>query len=218
MSTTSGDTMKRLLVFASGSKTGGGSGFENLVNAALCGTLKAQIVGVVSNHRDGGVERKAKILRVPFFHFSAPFEAGGYRRIVQDAQAEFVALSGWLKKVSGLNPQRTFNIHPGLLPEFGGNGMYGHHVHEAVMAAHGRGEIESSGISMHFVTEGEYDSGPVFFRIKVKIEPGDTPISLGERVNKMEHLWQPIITNRVLEGEIYWDGKNPDSLRGTILD
>lgn len=202
----------KLLVFASGSAEGGGSGFENLINKANDGVLDADIVAVVSNYEHGGVRQRADKLRVPFVHFPKPWGANEYRRIAEVSGAEFFALSGWLKLVAGLDPRTTFNIHPGPLPEFGGAGMYGHHVHEAVMEAFGRGEVTHSAVCMHFVTP-EYDRGPIFFRHNVKIEKDDTPDSIGGRVNKCEHRWQPEITNLVVHREITWDGHDPDSLR-----
>lgn len=202
----------KLLIFASGSAEGGGSGFENLVLRAHEGVLDADIVAVVSNYEHGGVRNRADRLDVPFIHFPRPWEADNYRRIAVDSGAEFFALSGWLKLVDGLDPSVTFNIHPGPLPEFGGEGMYGHQVHEAVMNAFGRGEITHSAVCMHFVTS-EYDRGPMFFRCNVRIEKDDTPDSIGDRVNKVEHRWQPEITNLIVHREITWDGQNPHSLR-----
>jgi phosphoribosylglycinamide formyltransferase-1 len=204
-----------LLIFASGTKTGGGSGFEKLVEARNAGILKANLVGVVSNHENGGVAERAKRLGVPFIHFAGPFTAEEYQRIVSESGADFVALSGWLKLVSGLDPRTTFNIHPGPLPLFGGAGMYGHHVHEAVMRAYQNGEVTHSAVSMHFVTE-RYDEGPLFFEAGVEILPTDTASTLGQRVNAKEHEWQAKITNKVIHGEIGWDGEHPDSLFGSI--
>ena len=188
--------MPKLLIFASGTKDGGGSGFENLVDARNNGILKADIVAVVSNHENGGVREKADRLGIPFVHFT-----GDYQKIVNDTGADFVALSGWLKLVKDLDPKKTFNIHPGPLPKFGGPGMYGHHVHEAVMEAYKKGEVTHSAVTMHFVTP-VYDEGPVFFRHEVEIMPDDTPETLAKRVNEAEHKWQPIITNKVVNGEI----------------
>ena len=205
--------MKNLLVFASGDKEGGGSGFKKLVEAMKAGVLRANIVGVVSNHAYGGVHRRAFDLEIPFFHFSGPWTVENYQHYVAETGANFVALSGWLKLVKGLPPDRTINIHPGPLPNFGGPGMYGHHVHEAVLAAFKRGEITHSEVCMHFVTD-KYDRGPVFFRRQVELFPDDTAESIASRVNKVEHEFQAIITNKVVTGQIRWDGKNPSSLVG----
>jgi phosphoribosylglycinamide formyltransferase 1 len=199
----------KLIIFASGSKDGGGSGFENLVKASRNGELNADIIAVVSNHENGGVRERSDRLHIPFIHFPAPWSAERYQEITRES--DFVALSGWLKLVIGLSPKTTFNIHPGPLPQFGGDNMYGHHVHEAVMEAYRKGKVTHSAVSMHFVTEG-YDRGPVFFQQKVVILPEDTPETLAKRVNEQEHLWQPRITNQVLSGEIYWDGIDPSSL------
>jgi phosphoribosylglycinamide formyltransferase-1 len=202
----------RVLVFSSGSAEGGGSGFENLIHKIHDGTLNADVVAVVSNYDRGGVRTRADKLGVPFIHFPKPWSEDGYLQIAQDSGAEFFALSGWLKRVVGLDPRVTFNIHPGPLPEFGGDGMYGHHVHEAVIGAFKRGEITHSALCMHFVTS-EYDRGPCFFRFNVKINDDDTADSIGSRVNKYEHRWQPEITNLVVHRAISWDGKDPASLK-----
>ena len=202
----------KMIIFSSGTKTGGGSGFENLVRTQKSGELSADIVAAVSNHEAGGVREKADRLGIPFILFQGPFEASQYQRITKQTGAEWISLSGWLKLVIGLPPARTFNIHPAPLPRFGGKGMYGHYVHEAVMEAFKRGEVTHSAVTMHFVTP-IYDEGPIFFQFPVKILADDTAETLGARVNKAEHEWQPKITNIVVSGEISWDGKNRDSLK-----
>lgn len=206
--------MKKIIIFASGTKDGGGSGFENLVNTTKNGILNAEILAVVSNHQNGGVRERANRLGIKFVHFVEPRTAERYREITKDA--DLVCLSGWLKLVTGLDPQKTINIHPGPLPQFGGAGMYGHHVHEAVMEAYKNGEVTHSAVSMHFVTE-KYDEGPLFFSQPVEIMPDDTAETLSKRVLETEHKWQPIITEKVLIGEISWDGKNSESLKGQII-
>lgn len=201
-----------LVVFASGTEKGGGSGFENLVQSSRRGELKARIITVVSNHQAGGVYKRAKALETRFVHFPPPYTAERYQQIVKAIGADFTALSGWLKLVEGLDPRTTFNIHPGLLPEFGGPGMYGHYVHQAVYEAFMAGDLTHTAVSMHFVTK-EYDKGPVFFRKPVRINAEDTPESIGHNVNAVEHAFQPVITNLVVNGFISWDGKDPRSLR-----
>ncbi len=208
----------RLVVFASGTKTVGGSGFENLFVATKSGTLDAEIVTVVSNHEHGGVRARAEKLGVPFLYFPEPFTAEGYSNILQNTRMTnmgWVALSGWLKKVEGLDPATTFNIHPALLSfdhgRFGGPGLYGHNAHESVALALEKGEITESGFSMHFVTD-EYDRGPVFFEKRVPLKKGMTSEEIAKVVNAAEHEWQPKITNMVINGEITWDGRNSSSL------
>lgn len=234
--------MKKIIVFASGTKDGGGSGFENLVNATRDNRINGEIIKVISNHENGGVREKADRLGIPFVHFKSrklpesgefvdkdgntvdPSEFGtkeNYQKLTEGA--DLVCLSGWLKLVTGLDPQKTINIHPGPLPRFGGDGMYGHFVHEAVMEAYKHPNpadgqrVTHSAVSMHFVTE-KYDEGPLFFSQSVEILPDDTAETLAKRVNEAEHKWQPLITNKVLEGEISWDGQDPQSLQGAILN
>ena len=238
MKTSQNQNRKKIIVFASGTKDGGGSGFENLVVASRDGRLSGEIVAVVSNHENGGVRQRADRLGVPFVYFPARKVMDGepvgpesnpdlntaenYRKLTEDA--DLVCLSGWLKLVTGLDPRKTINIHPGPLPRFGGAGMYGHHVHEAVMEAYRNGTLDAvtrekvthSNISMHFVTE-KFDEGPLFFSQPVPILPDDTADTLAARVLEAEHKWQPLMTDKVLCGEISWDGKNPETLRGAIL-
>ena len=207
-----------LLIFASGGKEpkSGGSGFENLYTSYRCFGQRVKIAAVVSNHPQGGVWARAKRLNVPFIHFPAPWTAEKYQWLVRLTKADFTALSGWLKPVTGLDPRTTFNIHPAPLPQFGGKGMYGHHAHQAVIDAFRRGEITESAVTMHFVTE-KYDDGPVFFTHPVPIFSGDDADSLGQRVLGVEHFFQPMITEKVVLGEISWDGVDPASLKGAIL-
>ena len=203
----------RLIVFASGTQERGGTGFENLVKNSRGGDLDADIVAVVSNHEHGGVRSRADRLGVRFVYFDG---SQTYREIVEQFDAEWVALSGWLKHVYGLDPRRTFNIHPALLLDqngkFGGKGMYGHRIHEAVKAAFDAGEISESGFSMHFVTD-EYDRGPVFFEYRIPLTPEMTAMDIAQAVNRAEHIWQPRLTHLVTHGYISWDGRDPLSLK-----
>ena len=177
------ENLPRLIIFSSGTKEGGGSGFEKLVSAIGKGVLQADIIAVVSNHEYGGVRERADRLGIPFEFFSKPYTSLSYFTILKKYNTQWIALSGWLKLipmknkkegVEGLDPSRTLNIHPGPLPAFGGPGMYGHHVHEAVINAYERGEISESAVTMHFVTY-KYDEGPIILRKQVTMEENDTP-------------------------------------------
>jgi len=199
-----------LLIFASGTKDSGGSGFEALADAQKCKMLDANIIGVVSQYNWGEVQRIAERNNIRFLWFPGPYDVRNYNYVIRTYGGEWVALSGWTKKMEGHDPKRTFNIHPARLA-FGGQKMYGIFVHEAVLAAYKKGEIKDTAISMHFVTE-KYDQGPVFFEYPVPIYPTDTPEILQERVKSYEHLFQWSITNLVIHKEISWDGKDPSSL------
>lgn len=201
----------KVLVFASGGKEegSGGSGFMWLVEFSRTNppVLDAEIIGVVSNHPHGGVSDKARSLEIPFFYWPGPFSSGEYRDLVRKTQADYVMLSGWLKYVTGLNPEKVINIHPGPA-EFGGPGMYGHHVHEAVIKGYQEGKVQQSAVVMHFVDSGPYDSGPIIFEFPVPIRPYDTADSLAQRVNEVEHAWQAYVLNCVVRRSVYLqDGK-----------
>jgi len=214
---------KKILVFASGGKDGGGSGFQVLVESTKTGILDGEIVGVVSNHENGGVSKRAEKFGINFCHFPLPREAEDYIKIAEHFNADLIACSGWLKLVKGLKqgsvmcPSKIINIHPGPLYHgdpiafFGGKGMHGHAVHEAVLKSYKEGKIRFTELTIHFVTE-KYDDGPIIFRFPVAINEFDTADDIASRVLENEHGWQPFITNLVLLGLISWDGKNPESL------
>ena len=222
----------KLIVFSSGIKDGGGSGFENLVEAARLRqgsgeanerpVLDADIVAVVSNQENGNVRERADKLGIPFIHFNPSQHSNilqnvrtSYREIIESTGAEWVALSGWLRQVQGLDPAKTFNIHPALLSQlggrFGGHGMYGKRLHEAVKAALDAGEITDSGFTMHFVTD-EMDRGPVFFEHHVPLKKGMSAGDIERAIKAAEHEWQPKISNMVVHGQIHWDGRDLKTL------
>lgn len=212
--------LPKLLVFASGGKAPdeGGSGFKKLVEATKTRILRAEIVAVVSNHASGGIFTKSQALDIPFRHSPKGRTAKDYRRLIAEFEAEFVALSGWLGFVMGLDPRTTFNIHPAWdLQRFGGQHFHGHKVHEAVIEAYRRGEVEYSGVSMHFATAKYDDPDAVFFKRRVPILSSYDADTLGRRVNQIEHFWQSEITNRVVQGEISWDGEHPESIVGADI-
>lgn len=206
----------RVLVLASGEADPkkGGSGFQAMVEYTRthpC-VLNANIVGVASNHPAGGVWAKAEVLGIEFTHCPKPMTADDYRVLAEYFDAHFVMCSGWLLPVSGLDPARTLNIHPGLLPQFGGKGMWGHHVHEAAMKAYHAGNTTQSGVAMHFVTDYEkqrasgvedpYDKGPIICWFPVLIRPDDTPETLAVRVNEVERFVQSRVLNLIVHGDI----------------
>lgn len=199
---------KRILVLASGSATGGGSGFRNLVVQSRARGLPYEVIAVVTHHASGGVRSHAKALGVHDVVVPPNIGREDYAKMYASFAPDLVALSGWLKPVSGLPTEKVINIHPGLLPGFGGKGMYGHHVHEKTIEAFKKGEIDQSAVSMHFVPPYErkllgsdnYDTGQLFAVVPVPIRGTDDADALGKRVNVMEHKIQPALTALVAEG------------------
>jgi len=190
----------KVLIFASGSKEGGGSGFLHLILNMLSGLLPVEICGVVCNYENGGVRKIADQYGIWFSHL-ASFTAEDYFRVAAESGAEWFLLSGWLKHVKGLPANRTINIHPGPTQGFGGKGYHGHHVHQAILDA----GAKETAVTMHFVTEN-FDEGPTFFEYPLRVCAGDDADSLGSRVNRYEHGHQSWITSLVISGQIAWDG------------
>jgi phosphoribosylglycinamide formyltransferase-1 len=225
--------MEKVTVFASGTKTGGGKGFDKIAQACENGAVDFEIAAVVSNNQNGGVREKAEKWGIKFIYFPAPWTAGGYEKIIRESGAKWTALSGWLKYVPvrrlgfwwkmlrlfdlnlGVDPRYTINIHPALLSildgQLGGKGMYGHFVHEAEAKLLAEGKLKEAGPTMHFVTAG-YDRGPAFFEKRLPLLPGMSAETIGQQTNYAEHLYQAKITNMVVRGEIGWDGIHPESL------
>lgn len=208
--------MPKVLVFASGTKDGGGSGFQNLVEWSRVHPGTFEVVGVISSNENGGVRKRADALRVPFTYFAGPYDAEHYQAIAEKSGAEWFALSGWLRMVKGLDPKKTFNIHPALLSvaegKFGGQNMWGQNVLDAVYDALVKQHLNEFGVSMHFVTD-EYDRGPVFFEFRIPYREGVTKDEVRQVAAVAEDEFQPKVTNLVVNGKISWDGKNPKSVK-----
>jgi phosphoribosylglycinamide formyltransferase-1 len=128
---------------------------------------------------------------------NAFFNSDTYIKILKEANIDLVVLAGFLWKVPAnlveTFPNRIINIHPALLPKYGGKGMYGHFVHEAVVAA---GDKES-GITIHFVNE-KYDDGETILQERCEITAEDTPETVAKKVQALEHRWFPVIVERLL--------------------
>lgn len=188
-------TPVRVAVLASG----GGTNLQALLDGLNGAKNKAARVSrVISNRSDAGALDRARQSGVPAFALSNHTSADEYLEAIGDAQ--LVVLAGYLKLVPSAVVSRfdwrMINIHPALLPEFGGPGMYGIKVHQAVLAA---GKQES-GASVHYVTE-EYDRGEVIARARVPVLPGDTAEALAARVLAAEHRLLPhVVTVMSLMG------------------
>lgn len=185
--------MKRIVILASGS----GTNAENIVKY-LAGSKEIEVVSILSNKKDAYVLTRAANLGIPHASFTkAEFEGGEVTSIIKGMGPDLVVLSGFLLKVPESMveafPHKIINIHPALLPKFGGKGMYGDHVHEAVVAA---GEKES-GITIHYIDEN-YDQGVTIFQAKCPVLPTDTPHDVATKVHALEYEWFPKIIEKIL--------------------
>lgn len=169
----------------------GGSSMRAIVDAIASGAIAGSARIVISNNADAPALIFARERGIPTQHISAT-SAGGEdaadRAIcaaLTSAGADWVVLSGYLRKLGPLTlrkfERRILNIHPALLPKFGGRGMFGRHIHEAVLAAAER----SSGITIHHV-DGEYDHGAIVAQREVPVLPGDTVETLQQRIMAAE--------------------------------
>ncbi len=185
---------KKIAILASGS----GSNAENIIQY-FAGNNTVVFSVILSNRADAYVHERARKLGVPSYTFKkSEFENGTVLELLQKNQVDFIILAGFLLKIPEnlLNayPDAIINIHPALLPKFGGKGMYGEHVHEAVVAA---GEKES-GITIHYVNEN-YDEGQIIFQAKCEVLPSDTPDDVAEKVHALEYLHFPKVIEKVME-------------------
>lgn len=167
--------------------SGGGTNLQALLDALHDSPL-ARVTRVISNRPDAGALARARRAGVPTTVLHDPSDPDEVLSVLADAQ--LVVLAGYLKlvhaSVVARFKGRMINIHPALLPDFGGPGMYGRRVHEAVLAS----GAKESGATVHFVDEA-FDRGEIIAQEKVRIEPGDTPDTLAERVLEAEHRLLP---------------------------
>lgn len=189
--------------------SGGGTTMVNLAERIAAGTLDAQIKLVVaSNDKAGGIG-KARELGLPCdvvrrkdFDDAAAFSQRVFERI-REAGCELVCLAGFLSLLvipDGFRG-RVMNIHPSLLPAFGGKGMHGRHVHEAVIAS----GAESSGCTVHFA-DNTYDTGPILLQRSCPVLPNDTPEQLAARVFEQECLAYPEAVAAFAAGRVRVEG------------
>ncbi|NQT77536.1 MAG: phosphoribosylglycinamide formyltransferase [Bacteroidetes bacterium] len=186
--------MKRIAIFASGSGTNAQKIIEHFTDKS---DIKVSLV--LSNNKDAYVLERASALKVPVYVFDRQifYESEQVHDILQDAGVDFIVLAGFLwlvpKNILRSWQGRIINIHPALLPKFGGKGMYGDKVHQAVIEA---GESET-GISIHYVNE-KYDEGEIIFQQRFNVLPGDTPENIAERIHQLEHKHYPLVIEKLL--------------------
>ncbi len=171
--------------------SGRGSNLVALLQA-LAGSAEAEVVLVLSNKADAPALDRARERGIPAEAFGNFRDAAEWLERLARHQVDLVVLAGYLKLVpAGVISAyrgRILNIHPALLPDFGGPGMYGHHVHEAVV----RSGVPFSGATVHLVDE-EYDRGEILGQARVPVLPGDTAATLAARVLGAEHRLLPAV-------------------------
>jgi len=187
--------MKRITLFASGS----GSNAEKIAQYVANDT-DIEISLVLSNNPKAGVIERMRRLHIPVLLFDRTtfYETERITEVLQNQQIDLIVLAGFMWLMPGglvrAFPDKIINIHPALLPKFGGKGMYGHHVHEAVVA---NGETES-GITIHYVNE-RYDEGAPIFQARCAVSPTDTPDDVARKVQQLEHEHYPRMVASVLQ-------------------
>lgn len=179
--------MKKIVIFASGS----GSNAEQI--ATYFNEKKtAQVSLILSNNPKAGVLERAKRLQIPSVVFDrlAFYKSDIILQVIENQQPDIIVLAGFLWKfpehIIQKFPNKIINIHPSLLPKYGGKGMYGNFVHQAVID---NNETES-GISIHFVNE-HYDEGAIIFQAKTTVETNETTESLAQKIHQLEYVHFP---------------------------
>jgi len=179
---------KRLAVLASGR----GSNFQAIIEKITSGYIPASIALLITNNPDAGAIDIAKVHNIPWqvivpkdFPDSKSFNDQILKMLIA-AKVDYLILAGYLKligdQIIDKYENRIINIHPALLPSFGGKGMYGHHVHQAI---YNRG-VKVSGVTVHLVNK-EYDAGPIVLQRCVPIATAKSPDEIAQRVLKIEH-------------------------------
>lgn len=186
--------VKKVAIFASGT----GSNAEKIINH-FRHHKQVSISLIVSNSPDAGVLKIAGRENIPSLVIERDsfLKGGAYVDELKKHGIDFIVLAGFLWKIPATlikaYPGKIINIHPALLPKFGGKGMYGRHVHDAVIAS---GE-QQSGITIHFVDE-IYDHGKIIFQASCPVEKDDTAHSLSARILQLEHEHYPLIIEELL--------------------
>ncbi|GHC43764.1 phosphoribosylglycinamide formyltransferase [Ulvibacter litoralis] len=185
---------KRIVIFASGS----GTNTQNVIQYFQQSNF-AEVVLVLSNKKDAKVLERAKNLNIKSLHFdkTALFSSEGVLQVLKDTHVDCIVLAGFLLKFPELIlkefPNQVINLHPALLPKYGGKGMYGHHVHEAVVA----NKEAETGITIHYVNEN-YDEGAIIFQKSVALSEEDTPDTVAKKIHALEYEHFPKVIEEVI--------------------
>ncbi|WP_200754001.1 phosphoribosylglycinamide formyltransferase [Candidatus Chrysopegis kryptomonas] len=200
--------MMNIAVFASGR----GSNLMAILNAIKEGKLNAKISLVISNNSNAGALEIARANGIDALHISRKQFSSDEEYVqkilneLKSRNVELIVLAGYMKKIPSEiikeYPNKILNIHPALLPAFGGQGMYGLNVHKAVIES----GVKITGVTVHIVDE-EYDHGPIVMQRAVEVRDDDTPETLAERVLKVEHEIYPQAIKLFVEGKIKVSGR-----------
>ncbi|MGL2962490.1 phosphoribosylglycinamide formyltransferase [Flavobacterium sp. RSB2_4_14] len=185
--------MKRILFFASGN----GSNVDNIVNY-FKNNDKVAFVGVFCNNANAKVLEKAKSHNIPSFVFNKEeLIEGVVLEKIKSSQPDLIVLAGFLLKfpetIVAKYPNKIINIHPALLPKYGGKGMYGMHVHQAILENHEK----ETGITIHYVNE-HYDEGEFIFQKSVNIEDCHTAEEIANKIHVLEYQYFPEVIENLL--------------------
>jgi phosphoribosylglycinamide formyltransferase-1 len=184
-----------IAIFASGAGSNAQKIIDHFKNSSI-----AKVALIVCNKSDAGVLDIAKKEKIPFLIIDKEkfFRGNAYTHELNEKKINFIVLAGFLWKIplSLINayPRRIINIHPALLPKYGGKGMYGQNVHESVIA----GNEKESGITIHYVDE-HYDNGDIILQVKCPVLENDTANSLAHRIHALEHANYPVIIEELVK-------------------
>ena len=186
--------MKRIVIFASGS----GSNAENIISF-FREKPQAEVIAVLTNKNSAKVLERCDRLDIPAFYFNKPAfkDSNAVVQMLQGLQTDLIVLAGFLWKIPSnlieAFPDKIINIHPALLPKYGGKGMYGDRVHQAVKE---NNETET-GITIHYVNEN-YDEGAIIFQAKTSVVPSDEATSIAAKVHQLEYEYFPKVIEKLL--------------------
>lgn len=188
---------KRIVIFASGT----GTNAENIIRY-FREKPGIEVSAVLSNRKSAEVLKRAHNLNVKALYFDreALYQSNEILHVLQDIDPDLIVLAGFLwvfpKRILQEYHNKVINLHPALLPKYGGKGMYGINVHAAVLA----NEDLESGISIHYVDDN-YDEGEIIFQKSLKIDPDDTPETLAKKIHFLEYEHFPRVIEKLLQKE-----------------
>ena len=186
--------MPKIVLFASGS----GSNVENIIRY-FQESSSVEVAFVFTNKQEAGVLERCKRLGVPAAYLNkAALDSTVFLEMLKNLNPNLIVLAGYLQKIKAdwveAFAGRIINIHPALLPNYGGKGMYGMNVHQAVIQA----KEKESGISIHYVNE-HYDQGALIAQYTVSVDAQDTPEQLAQKVQALEHRYFPVEIEKLLQ-------------------